>query len=300
LFAFVQEMASVLYRVSARRVLVGAAVGSAFLTCRHFVSAAAKKSDAAAPAPVSTLDPKEFRKFRLSDVSSYNHNTKQFRIDIPGQGPVPVASFLLARAEVDGKELVRPYTPVESAEGKVELLIKIYPNGPMTSHIGKLKQNDFIELKGPMEKFKYDANSKKKIGMLAAGTGITPMLQVLNKIASNPKDQTEVVLLFFNTTPDDVLLKEKLDALASKTKRIKVVYSVDNPKGDWKGKVGLVNDALVKETMPPPSADNLILVCGPPGFMNAVSGQKAKDYTQGELSGILQRLGYTGNGVFKY
>jgi len=233
-------------------------------------------------------------------VSAYNHNTKQIRIDIAGQGPIPVASFLLARAELDGKEVVRPYTPVESAEGKVELLIKIYSNGPMTSHIGKLKQGDVIELKGPIEKFKYDANSKKKIGMLAAGTGITPMLQVLNKIASDPKDRTEVVLLFFNLTPEDILLKEKLDALASKNKRIKILFSVDNPKGEWKGPVGLVNDALVKETMPPPSNDNLILVCGPPGFMNAVSGPKAKDYTQGELTGILQRLGYTGNGVFKY
>jgi cytochrome-b5 reductase len=42
------------------------------------------------------------------------------------------------------------------------------------------------------------------------------------------------------------------------------------------------------------------MVCGPPGFMNLVSGDKAKDYTQGPLSGLLKQLGYTENQVFKF
>ncbi len=33
-------------------------------------------------------------------------------------------------------------------------------------------------MKGPFSKLKYTANMKKSIGMLAGGTGITPMLQV--------------------------------------------------------------------------------------------------------------------------
>jgi NAD(P)H-flavin reductase len=34
-----------------------------------------------------------------------------------------------------------------------------------------------LEVKGPIEKIKYTPNMKQKIGMIAAGTGITPMLQ---------------------------------------------------------------------------------------------------------------------------
>jgi cytochrome-b5 reductase len=52
----------------------------------------------------------------------------------------------------------------------------------------------------------------------------------------------------------------------------------------------------------PPSTDQKakVLVCGPPGMMNAVSGGKAKDFSQGEVSGILKDLGYTKDQVFKY
>jgi predicted ferric reductase len=37
---------------------------------------------------------------------------------------------------------------------------------------------DKVEVKGPFPKIAYTANMKKKIGMIAGGTGITPMLQV--------------------------------------------------------------------------------------------------------------------------
>jgi len=40
--------------------------------------------------------------------------------------------------------------------------------------------------------------------MIAGGTGITPMLQVLNQILNNPDDHTEVTLLFANLSEDDI------------------------------------------------------------------------------------------------
>ncbi len=35
-------------------------------------------------------------------------------------------------------------------------------------------------------------------------------------------------------------------------------------------------------------------------MMNAISGDKAKDKSQGELTGILKQLGYTPEQVFKF
>jgi len=52
--------------------------------------------------------------------------------------------------------------------------------------------------------------------------------------------------------------------------------------------------------MPPPTDENLVLVCGPPGFMAAVSGDKLPDKSQGPLSGALAELGYSAEGVFKF
>lgn len=52
--------------------------------------------------------------------------------------------------------------------------------------------------------------------------------------------------------------------------------------------------------MPAPSKDSLIMVCGPPGLVNSVSGGKAPDWSQGEVSGILKELGYNKDQVFKF
>ena len=64
--------------------------------------------------------------------------------------------------------------------GYFDLMIKVYPQGKMSQHIDHLKIGDTIEVKGPKGKFHYQPNMKAQLGMLAGGTGITPMLQIIN------------------------------------------------------------------------------------------------------------------------
>ena len=51
----------------------------------------------------------------------------------------------------------------------------------------------------------------KKLGMIAGGTGITPMLQIAATILDDPSDTTEVSVLYANQTEDDILVREMLD-----------------------------------------------------------------------------------------
>jgi cytochrome-b5 reductase len=44
----------------------------------------------------------------------------------------------------------------------------------------------------------------------------------------------------------------------------------------------------------------LLLLLLLPGMMNAVSGDKAQDKTQGELTGLLKAMGYTQEQVYKF
>ena len=54
------------------------------------------------------------------------------------------------------------------------------------------------------------------------------------------------------------------------------------PEGQkWEGGVGYLTPELAKQQLPKPSDDNLILVCGPPPMMKAISGDKAPDKSQG-------------------
>jgi len=262
------------------------------------------KSAEAAESKIA-LSPKEFRSFKLVEVHPVNHNTQIYRFSTGGADVklgLSVASCLVTHASIDGKDVVRPYTPIspESTAGHFDLMIKEYPQGVMSKHIAALKIGDTLEMKGPFAKIAMTTNLKKKIGMVAGGTGISPMLQVLEHVLADPADTTEISLLFANVNEADILLKEKLDRLAARHKRFKVHYVLDNPPKKPGYHKGRISADLLKSTMPPPGPDNMVFVCGPPPMMVHVSGDKAPDKSQGELTGFLKDLHYAPDQVFKF
>uniref|UniRef100_A0A2P2K5W2 NADH-cytochrome b5 reductase n=1 Tax=Rhizophora mucronata TaxID=61149 RepID=A0A2P2K5W2_RHIMU len=260
--------------------------------------------------PKIALNPDKWIEFKLQDTARVSHNSHLFRFsfDPSAKLGLDVASCIITRAplgqDTEGKTkyVIRPYTPISDpdAKGYFDLLIKVYPEGQMSQHFASLKPGDVVEVKGPIEKLRYSPNMKKHIGMIAGGTGITPMLQVIEAILKNPDDNTQVSLLYANVSPDDILLKQKLDFLASSHPNLKVFYTVDNPSKNWRGGIGYISKDMVLKGLPDPSDDTLILVCGPPGMMKHISGGKAKDWSQGELTGILKEAGYTEQMVYKF
>lgn len=260
--------------------------------------------------PKVALSPDKWIEFKLQDRAKVSHNTHLFRFSFEPTANLGlyVASCILTRApmgeDAEGKPkyVIRPYTPISDPDSKgyFDLLIKVYPEGKMSQHFASLKPGDVVEVKGPIEKLKYTPNMKKHIGMIAGGTGITPMLQIVEAILKNPDDNTKVSLLYANVSPDDILLKQKLDILSANHPNLKIYYTVDNPSQDWRGGKGYISKDMVIKGLPGPGDDTLILVCGPPGMMNHISGDKAKDRSQGELTGILKEVGYTEDMVFKF
>lgn len=252
------------------------------------------------------LNPKEWRGFSVTSVESLTPNTKRIRFGFEDKNQrmgLPVASCLMARAEVDGENVARPYTPVTSNEqqGYMELVVKGYDAGKLSKHLVNLQPGDVLEMKGPFIKYAYEANMKKEIGMIAGGSGITPMLQVVNHILRNPNDRTKVHLLFANVTEEDIILRDEIDALVHLyPEQLKVTYCLDKPSEKWDGCSGYITKDMIQKYMPVPDENNLICVCGPPALMYHISGNKAKNKSQGELDGLLRDLKYTSSMVFKF
>ena len=136
----------------------------------------------------------------------------------------------------------------------------------MTTYIHNMKPGDHLEVKGPIPKLPYKANMKKEIGMIAGGTGLTPMLQVVHDIVNNPQDKTKVTFIFANIAKEDILLKDHLDELAKNHSNFKVYYVLEKPPQGWNQGTGFVSAEHIKQNMPKPSDDSLVLVCGPPGM----------------------------------
>lgn len=122
------------------------------------------------------LSPKEFREFTVKEVKPYNYNSNIIVFDVEDPNKplnLPCASFILTQANIDGKDVARPYTPIDQSEpGVLNLLVKKYPTGAMSSHIHSLKQGDKLQIKGPLPKIKYEAGAYTQIGMIAGGSGM--------------------------------------------------------------------------------------------------------------------------------
>ncbi|CDO68486.1 hypothetical protein BN946_scf184499.g11 [Trametes cinnabarina] len=280
------------------------------------------RSSKADPAPAkpkisdkSALDPQNFVDFKLKKVEPYNHNTAKFIFELPPDTAslLPVASCVVVKSPPDapnplldskGKPIIRPYTPISPSDlpGELTFLIKRYDTGKMSKYIHELQPGDRLSIKGPIKKFDFQINQFDEVGMIAGGSGITPMYQILEHALRDPSNKTRFTLIFANVTEKDILLKEEFDALRAKyPSTFNVVYTVDQASPGWKGPVGYVNDELVQQHLPPPNLGEKakIFVCGPPGQVAALAGPK-DGMKQGELGGILKKLGYTDDQVFKF
>ncbi|KAF9917187.1 NADH-cytochrome b5 reductase [Modicella reniformis] len=163
-------------------------------------------------------------------------------------------------ANINDKDISRSYTPTSGSDdmGHFVLCIKSYPQGNISKMFGELQIGDTISARGPKGQFNYSPNMCRAIGMIAGGTGLTPMLQIIRAIVKNPEDKTEVSFIFANVNHEDILLRAEL-------------YVLNNPPEGWTGGVGFVNADMIKEHMPKPAADIKVLLCGPPPMISAMS-----------------------------
>jgi cytochrome-b5 reductase len=187
---------------------------------------------------------------------------------------LPIGQHISLAATIDGKEVVRSYTPVSSDEdhGYIDLLIKSYPTGNISKHVASLAVGQTIKVRGPKGAMVYTPNLVRHFGMIAGGTGITPMLQIIKAILRGRAagDRTEVDLIFANVNPEDILLKEDIDAIAAKDPKFRVHYVLNNPPEKWNGGVGFVTADMIKAKLPAPASDVKILMCGPPPMISAL------------------------------
>jgi len=183
-------------------------------------------------------------------------------------------------------------------QGFFNLVVKRYPWGKMSNMLFDMKPGDTLDFKGPLLNIEYSPNMKKSLGLMAGGSGITPMIQLIQKILNNPGDKTQVTLVFANVSEWDILLRNHINILA-KDPRLRVHYVLENPPDQWSGSIGLINEGIISKFMPPPSDDSMVMVCGPPGMLNAICGEREPDFSQGPIDGMMSRLGYNSRHLWK-
>ncbi|XP_061663940.1 NADH-cytochrome b5 reductase 3-like [Syngnathoides biaculeatus] len=188
-------------------------------------------------------------------------------------------------AKIDGKLVARPYAPTSSDddddEGYVDLVIKVDFKDVPSRIPGRRQDGSVPDFRGPSGLLVYrgkgvfavqpdkkspaETRTAKHVGMIAGGTGVTPMLQIITAVVKDPQDPTVCHLLFANQTEKDILLRPELEEIqVNNPERFKLWFTVDRAPAGWEYSEGFISEAMVREHLPPPSADTLVLMCGPP------------------------------------
>lgn len=195
---------------------------------------------------------------------------------------LPIGQHIQIQAHIPstGKTLTRSYTPTSSDadKGHFDLLIKSYDQGNISRVIGESKLGDTIKVKGPKGQFVYSNGLCKHISMLAGGTGITPMLQIIRAIARDPTDKTTVSLVYANVTEPDILLRTELDeAVAQSEGRLQVYHVLNKPPAGWTGGEGFVSKDIIADKLGAAleADENKLLMCGPPPMLTAMKSVPA-------------------------
>lgn len=255
------------------------------------------------------LDADKYQAFVLTKKEQVSHDTRLFRFALQSKDHVlglPIGQHISLRFKDANEKIVsRSYTPTSSDDeiGYVDFVIKVYfPNvhpkfpdgGKMSHYLEQLSIGDTIDMMGPKGKLEYKGKglfeitkkpvqSRKvtKVGMIAGGTGITPMLQIINAIIKEGA-KVEMSLLFANQSEEDILLRSMIEELAAKHKNFKFHYTLDRPPTPWSYSSGFVTDEMLKLHLPGPASDTIILMCGPPPMIEyaCIANLKKLSYSE--------------------
>jgi ring-1,2-phenylacetyl-CoA epoxidase subunit PaaE len=190
---------------------------------------------------------------------------EQFRFR-PGQ-------HLTLRTELGGEDLRRTYSVCAPAGGPLRVAVKRLDGGAFSSWAcTQLQAGDAVEVLPPAGRFgpAVAASRRRRYGLVAAGSGITPVLSIAATVLA-VEPASEVVLLYGNRTARDVMLLEELSDLKDRhPTRLQVLHVLsreEQPSELLSGRLdphrlGRLLDAFV----PVASVDEWYL-CGPFGLV---------------------------------
>ncbi|KAK4231284.1 hypothetical protein QBC38DRAFT_466329 [Podospora fimiseda] len=233
------------------------------------------------------LSPKLWTTATLTNKTQISPDTKIFHFTFPSPTQtlgLPIGQHLMLRLS---PSLIRAYTPISHPPGSVSILIKIYPptskypESGLSHAIDQLSLNSKVDFKGPLGKFVYtgggicELNGKprgvKRFVMVCAGSGITPIYQVLKAVLKDEEDKTKCLVLYGNREQHDILLKEELDVL-DEDERCRVVYTLTKPGENWAGLKGRMDKEFLEREVGRREDGVMMLVCGPEGMEKGVNG----------------------------
>jgi ring-1,2-phenylacetyl-CoA epoxidase subunit PaaE len=173
-----------------------------------------------------------FQRLRVASLDRLTRDATAITFDVPEhlaeQFRFRAGQHLTLRRVVDGVDLRRTYSVCSSAAGgPLRVAVKRMEGGAFSTWVlDGLQVGDELEVLPPAGRFgpAVDPTRAQRYGLVAAGSGITPVLSIAWTVLDVEPD-SEVVLVFGNRTSGDVMFLEELADLKDRfPQRLQVVH----------------------------------------------------------------------------
>ena len=181
---------------------------------------------------------------------------------------------LTLRRVVDGQDLRRTYSVCSSAAGgPLRVAVKRLDGGAFSTWVADaLRPGDELEVLPPAGRFgpRPDPARARRYGLVAAGSGITPVLSIAATVL-DVEPASEVVLVYGNRTSADVMFLEELADLKDRhPERLQVLHVLSREEQESELLSGRIDRArlerLLTTLVPVDDVDEWYL-CGPFGMV---------------------------------
>jgi len=213
---------------------------------------------------------------QLVQITQQTLDSKTLRFAVSGPRRLDAlpGQFLTFSFLFEGRKETRCYSICSSParSGYVEITPKRLNNGCVSTFLNdRASIGMTVEATGPFGQFCLNpADRDRKLVLVAAGSGITPMMAMLRYI-DDLCLQTQTTLLYCVRTSRDIIFRDELTELQKRLKNFRYHVLLSQPDGEWPGARGHISDEFIRKAVPEIN-DQAFFLCGPPLFMRAARG----------------------------
>jgi ferredoxin-NADP reductase len=227
---------------------------------------------AKAPVAVTPRAPNSPFILQLVQVTKQTPDSTTLRFLVNGDRKLDArpGQFLTFSFLFDGKKETRCYSICSSParSGYVEITPKRVNNGRVSVFLNdRAAIGMTVEATGPFGQFCLMPEDKLVV-LLAAGSGITPMIAMLRYLDDLCLD-TQATLLYCVRTRDDIMFRQEFEQLRGRLKNFQYHVMLSEPDADWTGPRGRIGREFISKNAPGLEG-RVFFLCGPPPFMESV------------------------------
>ena len=222
-----------------------------------------------------------FYKLQVKEVKRETENAVSVVFNIPSELKSAyqfiAGQYINLKLTLDGSEIRRAYSICSSPNSEeLRIAIKSVKNGTFSKFANdNLKVGDIIEVGQPEGNFTFEPNleKQKNYAAFAAGSGITPVLSILQSVLEN-EPNSSFVLVYGNKTPNDTIFHNQLHELQLKYVGrffVHYVYSQAKLDNELFGRIEKATVNFVLNNKHKEKEFDKFYLCGPEEMINLVS-----------------------------